>query len=148
MRTPTLALAAAAVLTLTLTACGGPADDSDTSATTTAPRTTPTPSPSIDTGDVKVDRLTEPEKRYVAALVKAGIDNGLTDALSQMEAMSATEVQSEIGKRHAKCRTKKQHTPEGEIRAAIDYFKGDVSEKNVRTYITAKDNAVDTYICN
>lgn len=143
------AISLAATLALALTACGGDkpaASNPAASAQSTAPDA-PAPSASIDTGEVKVDRLTDDEKRYVAALVDSAIKNGITESLSVMEGMSATEVQSEIVKRRAKCGTKEQHATEAEIQQVIDLFKGEIPEKNIRAHFTAKDKASDTYIC-
>ncbi|MEU9857274.1 hypothetical protein [Streptomyces sp. NPDC047974] len=121
------ACAAVALLALALTAC-----------------TDKTPPP-VDTGGVKVGRLTGEEKLYIAALVKAAVDNGITEELTALESLSETELQSEINLLRNRCSFLVTDTSEEEIQDQIDTLEA--PEENVRNWIRVKNTAIDAYIC-
>ncbi|MFI1063870.1 hypothetical protein ACH4TC_18525 [Streptomyces spororaveus] len=142
-RTFTATFAAIAALALTTTACSETKNPNAPKAVEEIKQEAPD---QLDTGAIKVERLTDDEKRYSAALLASATRNGMGVAVKALEDRSATEVQADMVSRRNKCGTPKETTSEEDIKKMVD-FMPTVPEANLRAYAADVDKATKQFIC-
>ncbi|MCM1972084.1 MULTISPECIES: hypothetical protein [unclassified Streptomyces] len=145
MKTRTIAatFAATAALALTATACS---ETKNPNAPKAVEEIKQEPAAQLDTGAIKVERLTDDEKRYSAALLASATRNGMGFAVRMLEDRSATEVQADMVSRRNKCGTPEETTSEEDIQKMTELMSN-VPEASLRAYAADVDKATKQFIC-